>query len=187
MAFTRDYLNEAIEAIDLLDHGLIERLVDALYHLRQNARLFILGVGGNAADALHAAADFRKLCGIEAYAATSNIAEITANTNDEGWDTTFHHYLRDSRLTADDMVMVLSVGGGSDRISVNITRGVEYAKFVGAMVVGIVGPHGGYTKELASICLHVPVEDPNLITSLTHSIQGLVLHLLFNHPRLTLT
>src|SRR5437660_3313025 len=159
MTFSRQFLAEAAEIISRLDERAIERVVRLLADTRDaGGRLFILGVGGSAANASHAVNDFRKIAGIETYAPTDNVSELTARTNDEGWETVFVEWLRGSRLSADDGVLVFSVGGGDleRNVSPNLVRAVQHAKKVGATVCGIVGRDGGYTAKVADACVVVP-------------------------------
>jgi len=188
MGYTQDYLDEASEIINLLDIESIERLVDALVFLRDKScgRLFLLGVGGSAANCSHAVNDFRKLCGIEAYAPTDNVSELTARTNDDGWDSTFVEWLKVSRLGLNDMILVLSVGGGSIEtgVSLNLVEAVRYAKNVGACVAGIVGRYDGYTAEVADTRVVVPEVNPETITPHAESFQAVIWHLIASHPAL---
>jgi len=149
-------------------------------------RLFILGVGGSAANASHAVNDFRKIAGIEAYAPSDNVSELTARTNDEGWATVFEAWLRVSRLTAKDMLLVLSVGGGNleKQVSPNLVTALQYAKSIGARVGGIVGRDGGYTAQVADACVLVPVVNAAHITPHSEAFQAVVWHLLVSHPEL---
>src|SRR6476469_7995907 len=156
MSYTEQHLREASAILEKLDADAIERTAVLLAELRERrGRLFLLGVGGSAANASHAVNDFRKICGIEAYSPTDNVSELTARTNDEGWETVFAQWLRGSRLNARDLVMVLSVGGGDlDRnISPNLVRALQYAKEVHATVVGIVGRDGGFAAQVADACV----------------------------------
>src|SRR3990172_924366 len=167
MNFTQQYLSEASQVIEQLDTKAIEQLVDLLAETRaKGGRLFILGVGGSAANASHAVNDFRKLVGLEAYTPTDNVAELTARTNDEGWASVFKGWLRVSRLRADDLVLVFSVGGGNleRNISANLVTALEYAKQVGSRVVGVVGRDGGYTAQIADACVIVPTVNPAHVT-----------------------
>jgi D-sedoheptulose 7-phosphate isomerase len=187
MQFTEQYLAEAQAVIEALDQAAIERLADELAALRdRGGRLFILGVGGSAANASHAVNDFRKLAGIEAYAPTDNVSELTARTNDEGWATVFAAWLRTSRLKAEDMLLVLSVGGGSEEPSVspNLVEALRYAKSVGARVGGIVGRDGGYTARVADVAVLVPTVNPDHITPHSEAFQPVIWHLLVSHPKL---
>jgi D-sedoheptulose 7-phosphate isomerase len=185
--FTHNYLASARQVIDQLFVEAIENLVDLLLEIRSaGGRLFILGVGGSAANASHAVNDFRKLAGLEAYAPTDNVSELTARTNDEGWATVFEAWLRTSHLRANDLVLVLSVGGGSleKNISPNLVRAMQYAKQVGAKIGGIVGRDGGYTAQAADVCVLVPNVNADLVTPLTEAFQAVIWHLIVSHPRL---
>ena len=150
----------------------------------RGGRLFVLGVGGSAANASHAVNDFRKLAGIEAYTPVDNVSELTARTNDEGWDTVFAAWLERSRLRRDDMILVLSVGGGSaeHNISPNIVKALVYAKEVGAQILGIVGRDGGFTATVADECVIVPTVNPDSVTPHTEAFQSVIWHLLVSHP-----
>lgn len=170
-----------------VDHARIEVLVDELIALRDRpGRLFVLGVGGSAANASHAVNDFRKLCGIESYAPSDNVAELTARTNDEGWATVFSAWLKGSQLTADDAIFILSVGGGDadKNISLNIVRAVDYAKAIGATILGIVGRFEGYTAQHGDVVLVVPKFSADLVTPLSESFQSVLLHCVVSHPQL---
>ena len=187
MSHTAHYLECARQAAADLDAEQIERLAGALADLRdRGGRLFVLGVGGSAANAGHAVNDFRKLAGIDACAPTDNVAELTARTNDEGWETVFDAYLRVSNATARDAILVLSVGGGDyeRRISPNIVRAVDEARRRGMKVFGIVGRDGGHTKRVGDEVIVVRVADPRLVTPLTEAFQAVVWHALVSHPRL---
>ena len=173
--------------LEQLDQQAIEKMLARLVELRdRGGRLFILGVGGGAGHASHAVNDFRKIAGIEAYAPTDNVAELTARVNDDGWETSFVNWLRGSRLKANDMVFVFSVGGGDlqRNISPNLVRALQYAKAVGATICGIVGRDGGYTAQVADACVLIPVVHLETVTPHTESFQALVWHLLVSHPRL---
>jgi D-sedoheptulose 7-phosphate isomerase len=185
MSFIRQFLNEAGQIIERLDADAIERLAHLLAAVRSGGgRLFILGVGGSAANASHAVNDFRKLAGIEAYAPTDNVSELTARTNDEGWSTVFEGWLRVSRLRSADMVLVLSVGGGDEakQVSTNLVRALEYAKHVGAKVAGIVGRAEGYTAQVADITIIIPTVNPAHVTPHSEAFQAVVWHALVSHP-----
>lgn len=189
MTYTEKHLREVVDIVRLLDHGAIEQMAAVLADLRSTGgRLFLLGVGGSAGNCGHAVNDFRKLAGIEAYAPTDNVSEVTARTNDEGWDTVFEGWLKVSRAGAKDAVLVLSVGGGSldKNVSPNLVRGVQYAKSVGAAVFGIVGRDGGYTAQVADVCVIVPTVNPETVTPHSEAFQGVVWHLLVSHPVLQL-
>lgn len=186
-SYAERYLSEAVEIAGRLDRGELESLAAALASLRdRGGRLFFLGVGGGAAHASHAVNDFRKLAGIESYTPSDNVAELTARTNDEGWETTFVEYLRRSRLGADDGVFVFSVGGGDlERgISGNIVKALVHAREVGASIFGVVGRDGGYTARVANHCIVVPEVHPDRVTPHTESFQAVVWHLLVTHPLL---
>jgi len=167
MSYTTGYLAEAVEILQRLDTAAIDRMVELLVALRERqGRLFVLGVGGSAANASHAVNDFRKIAQIEAYAPTDNVSELTARTNDEGWDTVFAAWLAGSRLRREDVLCVFSVGGGSleKNISPNLVRALEYAKRIGAKIVGVVGRDGGYTAKVADACVIVPTVNPETVT-----------------------
>ena len=183
--FAGKYLDETARIAGRLDRAAIERLAATLAAVRaRGGRLFFLGVGGGAAHASHAVNDFRKLAGFEAYTPTDNVAELTARTNDDGWDTTFVEWLKVSRLSAADAVFIFSVGGGSldEHVSSNLVHAVEHAKAVGAAVLGIVGRDGGYTAAAADPCVIVPTAGIEDVTPHTESFQAVVWHLLVTHP-----
>jgi D-sedoheptulose 7-phosphate isomerase len=187
MDFTRQFLNEASEIIHKLDTAAIDRLVVLLAETRRaGGRLFILGVGGSAGNASHAVNDFRKITGIEAYAPTDNVSELTARTNDEGWATVFEKWLRTSRLTSKDMLLVFSVGGGNleKNVSPNLVEALKYAREIGAKIGGIVGRDGGYTAQVADACVLIPVVSPVHVTPHSEAFQAVVWHLLVSHPAL---
>ena len=187
MDFIVSYLHEAKQIIDRLDRKSIGRMLDLLEQTRtQGGRLFILGVGGSAANASHAVNDFRKLCGFEAYAPTDNVSELTARTNDEGWPTVFVEWLRGSRLNAKDAVLVLSVGGGNleKNVSPNLVSALQYVKEVGGKILGIVGRDGGYTAQVGDACVIVPTVNPQQVTPHSEAFQAVIWHLLISHPRL---
>jgi D-sedoheptulose 7-phosphate isomerase len=185
--FVARYLDQVGQVAARLDRGAISRLVDLLIDVRQSGgRLFILGVGGSAGNASHAVNDFRKIVGLEAYAPTDNVSELTARINDEGWDTAYANWLKASRLVARDGVLVFSVGGGDAErnVSVNLVRAIEHAKAVGARVGGIVGRDGGFTAKMADACVIVPTVDPETVTPHSEAFQAVIWHLLVSHPRL---
>jgi D-sedoheptulose 7-phosphate isomerase len=185
MSFAQQFLSEAKEVIDGLDLEQIERTAALLATTRAaGGRLFILGVGGSAANASHAVNDFRKIAGMEAYAPTDNVSELTARTNDEGWATVFESWLRGSRLRKEDAVLVFSVGGGNleKNVSPNLVKALEYAKSVGARILGIVGRDGGYTAQVADACVIVPTVNPVHTTPHAEAFQAVVWHLLVSHP-----
>src|SRR5262245_24531313 len=183
------YFSEVGKVAQAIDAAAVEKLVDELVGLRaRGGRLFVLGVGGSAGNASHAVNDFRKLCGIEAYAPTDNVSELTARTNDEGWETVFAEWLKVSRLKADDALFVFSVGGGSleKNISPNLVRALQYAKTVGAKVLGVVGRDGGYTAKVGDAVCIVPTVNPDAVTPHSEAFQAVVWHLLVSHPALKL-
>ena len=187
MSYAEKYFAEATEILAALDRDAVERLTDELAALRaRGGRLFVLGVGGSAGNASHAVNDFRKICGIEAYAPTDNVSELTARVNDDGWDSTFSEWLKVSRLGAEDMLFVLSVGGGNleKNVSPNLVRALQLAKEVGARVGGVVGRDGGYTAKVADACVVVPTVNPDAVTPHTEAFQAVVWHLLVSHPKL---
>jgi D-sedoheptulose 7-phosphate isomerase len=187
MSFTKQFLAEAGEIIARLDIESIDRTVHALAAVRaRGGRLFILGVGGSAANAAHAVNDFRKIAGIETYAPTDNVSELTARTNDEGWETVFVEWLRGSRLNPADGILVFSVGGGDleRNVSPNLVRAVQHAKKVGATVCGIVGRDGGYTAKVADACVIVPTVNSAHVTPHAEAFQAVVWHLFVTHPAL---
>jgi D-sedoheptulose 7-phosphate isomerase len=186
MSFTRQFLAEAKDILDRLDAEQIERTAALLAETRsRGGRLFILGVGGSAANASHAVNDFRKIAGLEAYAPTDNVSELTARTNDEGWATVFESWLRGSRLRRHDTLLVFSVGGGNleKNVSPNLVKALQYAKEVGATILGVVGRDGGYTAKTADACVIVPTVNPVHTTPHAEAFQAVVWHLLVSHPR----
>ena len=187
MNFISAYLNEASEILQRIDRNCIFRIIELLSGLREaGGRLFLLGVGGSAANCSHAANDFRKIVGIEAYAPTDNVSELTARTNDEGWSSVFVGWLKVSRLSNRDMLFVFSVGGGSleKNISPNLVTALQYAKEAGARIIGVVGRDGGYTAQVADACLVIPTVNPENITPHSEAFQAVVWHLLVSHPSL---
>ena len=187
MNYTKQHLNEALEIIKDMDVNAIETMVELVLHIKQTqGRLFFLGVGGSAANCSHAVSDFRKITGIESYTPTDNVSEVTARTNDEGWSTVFSEWLKISRLKSSDGVFVLSVGGGDleKNISPNLVSALHYAQSVGAKIMGIVGPNGGYTAQVADACVIVSVPNPERITPHTEAFQAVIWHLMVSHPKL---
>jgi len=185
MSFARQFLNEAKEIVDRLDQDRIERMAELLAATRAGGgRLFILGVGGSAANASHAVNDFRKIAGMEAYAPTDNVSELTARTNDEGWATVFEAWLRGSRLRREDAVLVFSVGGGDleNNVSPNLVRALQFAKSVGAKILGVVGRTGGFTAQTADECVIIPTVNTAHTTPHAEAFQAVVWHLLVSHP-----
>jgi D-sedoheptulose 7-phosphate isomerase len=187
VSYASRHLEEAAAILSQIDAGTIERTVELLAAVRERGgRLFFIGVGGSAGNCSHAVNDFRKLAGFEAYAPTDNVSELTARTNDEGWDTVFVAWLKGSRLRAEDAVFVLSVGGGSleKNISPNLVRALEHAKAIGATIVGVVGRDGGYTARVADACVIIPTVNPETVTPHAEAFQAVVWHLLVSHPAL---
>lgn len=187
MGYASEFFAGSAEISRSIDTEKIESLTTELVALRErNGRLFILGVGGSAGNAGHAVNDFRKLCGIEAYAPTDNVSELTARTNDEGWETVFVEWLKVSRMNKDDAVLVFSVGGGNleRNISPNLVRAVQHAKHIGARVLGIVGKGNGYTAEVGDVVVVIPVVRDEAITPFSEAYQAVVWHCLVSHPRL---
>lgn len=185
--FSADFLGEAAQIISKLDVKAIERVAQLMGRVRdEGGRMFILGVGGSAGSASHAVNDFRKIVGIESYAPTDNVCELTARVNDDGWENCFADWLKGSRLGDKDLVLVFSVGGGDleRNISPNLVRALQYAKQVGARVAGIVGRTGGYTAQVADACVIIPVVNPQTVTPHTESFHGVIWHLLASHPDL---
>ena len=187
MTDTQTFLKHAAEVCNQIDAKAVERLVAELKALRERGgRLFITGVGGSAANASHAVNDFRKLCGIEAYAPTDNVSELTARTNDEGWETVFSGFIEVSQANDKDAVLVFSVGGGNaeKNVSMNIIRVLEEAKKRGMKIFGIVGRDGGYTKQVGDEIVMVPTVDAGLVTPLTEAFQAVIWHSIVSHDDL---
>ena len=187
MTYSQQHLQETSEIVSKLNPNDCEKCVRELVAVRtRGGRLFILGVGGSAANASHAVNDFRKIAGLECYAPTDNVSELTARTNDEGWASVFVEWLRGSRLNATDTVLVFSVGGGNleKNVSPNLVTALQFAKQVGARVIGIVGKDGGYTAKVADACVIVPTVNPNNITPHSEAFQAVVWHLFVSHPDL---
>ena len=190
MTFAQRYLAEIGAIAQTLDAEAIERAVVLLVETRsRGGRLFVLGVGGSAANASHAVNDFRKIAGFEAYAPTDNVSELTARVNDEGWETVFEQWLRTSRLTAADALLVFSVGGGDIALNVspNLVRALSHAKQAGARVIGVVGRRGGYTAQVADVCVVIPTVNPDNVTPHAEAFQAVVWHLMVSHPSLKQT
>lgn len=188
--FAETYLRETADIVAALDSDMIEKVVRGLARVRDGGgRLFILGVGGSAGHAGHAVNDFRKICGFEAYAPTDNVAELTARTNDEGWDTVFAEWLKGSRLDGDDAILIFSVGGGNEEmgVSVNIVRAIELARARGAAVFAIVGSDQGAAARHADACVVIPPLKPERITPHTEGLASVVCHLIVSHPALKVT
>ena len=187
MSYAQEHLHETVAILQRLDVPAIEKVVDVLAQLKaRGGRVFFLGVGGSAANCSHAVNDFRKLLGIECYAPTDNVAELTARINDEGWDSVYVEWLKVSRLGAHDAVFVLSVGGGSAEMNIsgNLVAAVDYARSSGARIIGIVGRDGGHTARLADACVIIPTVNPRTVTPHCEALQAVIWHLLVSHPRL---
>jgi D-sedoheptulose 7-phosphate isomerase len=185
MSFAAQFLSEAKQVLDALDVDRLERMAALLAETRaRSGRLFILGVGGSAANASHAVNDFRKIAGIEAYSPTDNVSELTARTNDEGWATVFESWLRGSRLRREDTLLVFSVGGGDleHNVSPNLVNAVRYARGTGSTILGIVGRDGGYTARTADACIIIPTVNPVHVTPHAEAFQAILWHLLVSHP-----
>ena len=190
MSYSKQHLREATEIIGRLDAALCEKAVELLAAVRaRGGRLFVLGVGGSAANASHAVNDFRKLAGIESYAPTDNVSELTARTNDDGWHSVFVEWLKGSRLDEKDAVLVLSVGGGSleKNVSANLVSALQLAKERGSAILGLVGREGGYTAQVADVAIVIPTVNPANITPHTEAFQAVVWHLLVSHPTLKIS
>lgn len=187
MDYVKQYFDEVKNIVDSTHEADIQQIVESLRQLRRKGgRLFFLGVGGSASNASHAVNDFRKICGIEAYTPTDNVSELTARTNDNGWESIFVDWLKGSKLTSRDGVFVLSVGGGNPEknISVNLIHALDYAREVRAKIFGIVGRDGGYTTKVANVCVIVPTVNSETVTPHTESFQSVILHLIVSHPAL---
>ena len=187
MSYTDQHLDEAMRILQQIDRARIEQMVSVLAAVRaRGGRLFFLGVGGSAGNCGHAVNDFRKLAGFEAYAPTDNVSELTARTNDEGWDTVFAAWLEGSRLRREDAVFVFSVGGGSleKNVSPNLVRALQFARQTGSAILGVVGRDGGYTAQVADACVVIPTVNPEAITPHSEAFQAVVWHLLVSHPTL---
>lgn len=190
MNFINQFLLEATQIIKQLDTQQIEHSVNLLANVRNNeGRLFILGIGGSAANASHAVNDFRKIVSIEAYAPTDNVSELTARTNDDGWPTIFSKWLEVSRLKAKDLLLVLSVGGGNleKNISPNLVSALQFAKKIGTKIIGIVGRDGGYTAKVSDACILIPTVNADNTTPHAEAFQAVIWHLLVSHPKLKIT
>ena len=187
MSYAQQHVSEAITILERINIAAIEQMADLLHEVKhEGGRIFFLGVGGSAGNCSHAVNDFRKIVGIESYAPTDNVSELTARTNDEGWPTIFVEWLKISKLKANDAVFVLSVGGGclTKNISPNLVLALQYAKTVGAKVTGIVGRDGGYTAQVADACVIIPTVNADTVTPHSEAFQAVVWHLLVSHPKL---
>ncbi len=189
MSYSQKHLEETIQITAAINSEVIDKMIDVLVSVKSNkGRVFFLGVGGSSANASHAVNDFRKLAGIESYAPTDNIAELTARTNDEGWPTVFSGWLKVSNLNSNDCLFILSVGGGDKKRSVssNLCEAIDYGKVVGARILGIVGRDGGYTAKNADLVLIIPTVNEDNVTPHSESFQVIVWHLMVSHPKLKL-
>ena len=187
MSYAQQHLNETLEIVHTIDVAAIEKMADLLVTVKaEGGRIFFLGVGGSAGNCSHAVNDFRKIVGIESYAPTDNVSELTARTNDEGWATIFAGWLQTSKLSSNDALFIFSVGGGNleKNISPNLVEALKYAKTVGAKVTGVVGRDGGYTAQIADVCVIVPTVNPDTITPHSEAFQAIIWHLLVSHPKL---
>jgi D-sedoheptulose 7-phosphate isomerase len=187
MSYSEQHLRETAEIVSQLDPVLCEKAVELLAAVRERGgRLFVLGVGGSAANASHAVNDFRKIAGVECYTPTDNVSELTARTNDEGWSTVFAEWLKGSRLNGKDALLILSVGGGNleKNVSPNLVAALQLAKERGASVLGIVGRDGGYTATVADVVIVIPTVNPNNVTPHSEAFQAVVWHLFVSHPKL---
>ena len=187
MDFVTRYFQEVQRVAAGIDTAVVNRVIELMVAVRDGGgRLFILGVGGSAGNAGHAVNDFRKIANFEAYAPTDNVSELTARINDDGWDTSFANWLKGSRLGADDLLLILSVGGGDPErnVSMNLVKAMEYAREVGAKITGIVGRDGGYTAKVADACVIVPTISPKTVTAHSEAFQAVVWHLFVSDPRL---
>lgn len=187
MDYIEKHLTEAKQIVDRLDRGQILKMIDLLAAVRDaGGRLFILGVGGSAGNASHAVNDFRKICGFEAYAPTDNVSELTARINDDGWDSAYANWLKGSRISGKDALLIFSVGGGNleKQVSVNLVKALRLGKEAGAKVFGIVGRDGGYTARVADACVIVPTLHPDSVTPHAEAFQAVVWHLIVSHPKM---
>lgn len=190
MSYTDEYLSDVKSVVDRIDRKSIEKMIDLIIEIREHSgRLFFLGVGGGAGNSSHAVNDFRKIAGIESYSPCDNVSELTARTNDDGWEKVFIEWLKCSRLNKNDGVFVFSVGGGNveKNISANLVRALEYTKDVGARILGIVGRDGGFTGQVADACVIVPPINSNTVTPQTESFQGVLWHLIVSHPKMRIS
>ncbi|OGI06010.1 MAG: sugar isomerase [Candidatus Melainabacteria bacterium RIFCSPLOWO2_02_FULL_35_15] len=187
MNYIKTYLEQTSKIAQMLDQEQIHLAINILLNVRnEKGRLFILGVGGSAGNASHAVNDFRKIAGIEAYAPTDNVSELTARVNDDGWDSVFSSWLKVSNLNSKDVLIIFSVGGGSieKNISTNLVKALNHAKSAGAKTIGIVSRNGGYTKEVADCCILIPTLSPETVTPHAEEFQAVVWHLLVSHPEI---
>ena len=187
MTYTKKHLKETSQIIKKLDNKIIENIVSLLAKIKsRGGRIFFLGVGGSAGNCSHAVNDFRKIVGIECYAPTDNVSELTARTNDEGWSTIFSEWLKISKLSDNDLLFIFSVGGGNlkKNVSINLVEALKYGKRVGSKIVGIVGRDGGYTAKVSDACLIIPTVNQKTVTPHSEAFQSVIWHLLVSHPKL---
>ena len=187
MDYSKTYLSEVVNIAKQIDSKKIENIVDVILNIKKNkGRIFFLGVGGSAGNSSHAVNDFRKIIGIESYTPTDNVSELTARTNDDGWDSVFREWLIISNLNSNDLIFILSVGGGSKekKISANLIEALNYGKSVGSKMIGIVGRNGGYTSKVADTCIIIPTVNERNITVHTEAFQSVIWHLIVSHPKL---
>lgn len=187
MNYTKKHLKETSNIIEKLDTKIIENIVNLLAKIKsKGGRIFFLGVGGSAGNCSHAVNDFRKIVGVECYAPTDNVSELTARTNDEGWSTVFLEWLKISKLSSNDMLFIFSVGGGNlkKKVSTNLVEALKYGKHIGSKIVGIVGRDGGYTAKVSDACIVIPTVNSETITPHSEAFQSVIWHLLVSHPKL---
>lgn len=187
MNYINQYIDEMKQITEQIDKTEIKKIVDLISDVREKkGRIFFIGAGGGAGNSTHAVNDFRKIAGIESYTPSDNVSELTARTNDDGWESVFVEYLKTSKLNKNDMVFVFSVGGGNKEknISVNIIKALEYAKKMNAKICGVVGRDGGYTKKVADACVVIPPINKNTVTPHTEAYQGVIWHMIVSHPKI---
>jgi len=187
MNYINQYIDEMKQITEQIDKTEIKKIVDLIYNVREKkGRIFFIGAGGGAGNSTHAVNDFRKIAGIESYTPSDNVSELTARTNDDGWESVFVEYLKTSKLNKNDMVFVFSVGGGNKEknISINIIKALEYAKKINAKICGVVGRDGGYTKKVADACVVIPPINKNTVTPHTEAYQGVIWHMIVSHPKI---
>jgi len=190
VTYIQAYLQEVQNIAEKIDHKAIEKMIDIMSEIRKNkGRLFFIGVGGGAGNATHAVNDFRKICGIESYSPLDNVSELTARINDNGWESAFTEWLKVSNLNKNDGVFIFSVGGGNieKNISTNLVEALQYAKLVGAKILGVIGRDGGFTKKVADACIIVPVVNNNTITPHTEEFQSVIWHMIISHPKMRIS
>jgi D-sedoheptulose 7-phosphate isomerase len=187
MSFNNSFFLETIKTINLIDKITLDKICDTILELKKkNGRIFFLGVGGSAGNASHAVNDFRKLLNIECYCPTDNASEITARTNDEGFETIFVEYLKISKLSNKDIIFIFSVGGGSKEknVSVNLIKAIDYAKKIGSKVLGVVAKHDGYLAQNGDLVIKLDIENKNYLTPISESLQVLIWHYIVSNPKL---